>query len=302
MNKLRAGAVISARELTTIRSKRIQLPDPTGVVHLQFRRYEGCPFCNLHLRSIAQRHHELLAAGIREVVVFQSSPTELLTHHGDVPFAVIADPTRTLYAEFGAGSSPRAVLDPRAWLAGVRAVTSERPSPPANPPQALGLPADFLVAADGHVLACKYVVHAYDQWSADDLLQLAGHHIQPTDHRLRTSSAHPGCGGRHRPGIRPSAAARANPGQPAQRTGLARRVIELLAPANLAGGQLLLVGWRSTPRPAGLGWGLPVATFGGLLPYGIVMAGVSRQRWTDLRLRTRQQRPAPPRRAPCSTA
>jgi hypothetical protein len=50
----------------------------------------------------------------------------------------------------------------------------------------LGLPADFLVAADGHVLACKYGVHAYDQWSVDDLLQLAGHHIQPTDHRLGT--------------------------------------------------------------------------------------------------------------------
>jgi hypothetical protein len=29
-------------------------------------------------------------------------------------------------------------------------------------------------------------VHAYDQWSVDDLLQLAGRHIQPSDHRLRT--------------------------------------------------------------------------------------------------------------------
>jgi peroxiredoxin len=186
MRKLRPGAVISARELKTIRSKRIQLPDPAGVVHLQFRRYAGCPFCNLHLRSIVQRHQELVAAGIREVVVFQSSSAELLTHQGDVPFAVVADPARRLYAEFRVGSSPRAVLDPRAWLAGVRAVTGKRPSLPASRQQALGLPADFLVAADGHVLACKYGVHAYDQWSVDDLLQLAGHHTQPTDHRLRT--------------------------------------------------------------------------------------------------------------------
>jgi hypothetical protein len=37
MNKLRAAAVISARELVTIRSRRIQLPDPAGVVHLQWR-------------------------------------------------------------------------------------------------------------------------------------------------------------------------------------------------------------------------------------------------------------------------
>ena len=186
MRKLRPGAVISARELVTIRSKRIQLPDPAGVVHLQFRRYAGCPFCNLHLRSIVQRHQELVAAGIREVVVFQSSSAELLAHQGDAPFAVIADPTRRLYTEFGVGPSPRAVLDPRAWLAGVRAVTSKHPSLPANRQQALGLPADFLVAADGHVLACKYGVHAYDQWSVDDLLHLAGQHIQPTDHRLGT--------------------------------------------------------------------------------------------------------------------
>jgi hypothetical protein len=99
--------------------------------------------------------------------------------------------------------------------------------------------------------------------------------------------------GRQRPGLRPSAAARANPGQPAQRTRLARAVTELLAPANLAVGQLLLVGWHSSPGPAGLGWGLLAATFCGLLPYGIVIAGVRRQRWTDRHLRTRQQRPAP---------
>jgi hypothetical protein len=141
MNKLRAGAVISARELVTIRSERIQLPDPAGA--------------------------------------------ELLAHQGDVPFAVVADPTRRLYAQFGVGSSPRALLDPRAWLAGVRAVASNRPSLPASRQQALGLPADFLAAADGHVLACKYGAHAYDQWSVDDLLQLAGQHIRPGDHRLR---------------------------------------------------------------------------------------------------------------------
>jgi hypothetical protein len=186
MNKLRAGAVTSARELVTIRSKPIQLPDPAGVVHLQFRRYARCRLCDLHLRSIVQRHQELVAAGVREVVVFQSSSAELLVHQGDVPFAVVADPTRRLYAAFGVGSSPRALLDPPAWLAGVRAVASKRPSLPASRQQALGLPADFLVAADGCVLACKYGVHACDQWSVDDLLQLAGQHIQPSDHPLRT--------------------------------------------------------------------------------------------------------------------
>lgn len=91
----------------------------------------------------------------------------------------------------------------------------------------------------------------------------------------------------------PSAASGGGAGQPRDRTGLARAVTELLAPANLAVAQLLLVGWHGTPGPTGLGWGLLAATFCGLLPYGVVIAGVRRRRWTDRHLRVRQQRPVP---------
>ena len=34
----------------------------------------------------------------------------------------------------------------------------------------LGLPADFLIARDGRVLACKHGRHANDQWTVDELL------------------------------------------------------------------------------------------------------------------------------------
>jgi hypothetical protein len=37
----------------------------------------------------------------------------------------------------------------------------------------LDLPADFLIASDGRVVASKYGVHSYDhQWSVDELLGL----------------------------------------------------------------------------------------------------------------------------------
>ncbi len=36
----------------------------------------------------------------------------------------------------------------------------------------LDLPADFLIASDGTVVASKYGVHSYDQWSVDELLGL----------------------------------------------------------------------------------------------------------------------------------
>jgi membrane-associated phospholipid phosphatase len=92
---------------------------------------------------------------------------------------------------------------------------------------------------------------------------------------------------------RPSAASGGSAGQAGRRTGLARAVTEVLAPANLAVAQLLLVGWHGTPGPAGLGWGLLAATFCGLVPYGVVIAGVRRRRWTDRHLRARRQRPVP---------
>jgi hypothetical protein len=77
------------------------------------------------------------------------------------------------------------------------------------------------------------------------------------------------------------------------RNRLARAVTDLLAPTDLAVMQLLLVSWHSSPGLAALGWGLLTATFCGMIPYGIVIAGVRRRRWTDRHVRVRQQRPVP---------
>jgi hypothetical protein len=176
------GAVIADRELITITGDRVAVPDPDRLVHLQFRRFAGCPVCNLHLRSTVRRHDEIVAAGIREVVLFHSTAQELLRHAGGLPFAVVADPGKRLYAEFGVESSPRALLDPRAWWPILRAIGHDLvaialrrgPAPVLNPHGGrLGLPADFLIATDGRVLARKYGEHADDQWSVGELLALA---------------------------------------------------------------------------------------------------------------------------------
>jgi peroxiredoxin len=175
--KLRPGSIVSARELATIGGEPVRLPDPERMVHLQFRRFAGCPICNLHLRSVVRRHAEIEAAGIREVVVFHSPLAELAGY--DLPFAVIADPDKRLYAEFGVESAPRALLDPRAWrallvgsLRTTWAVLRRRERGPAAMPNGgrLGLPADLLIGPDGRVLAVKYGEHADDQWSVGELL------------------------------------------------------------------------------------------------------------------------------------
>lgn len=164
---------VSPRDLVTVTGDRLPVPDPDHLVHMQFRRFAGCPICNLHLRGIALRHDEITAAGIREVVFFHS-PTDQLRGH-DLPFAVIADPDKRYYREFGVESGPRALLHPGTWgavLRGAALTLKGAFQPPASRQESgrLGLPADFLIAPNGTVLAHKYGEHAYDQWTVDELL------------------------------------------------------------------------------------------------------------------------------------
>ncbi|MFU8853279.1 peroxiredoxin-like family protein [Micromonospora sp. SL1-18] len=175
------GSVVAGRRLTTVTGAEAAVPDDRRLIHLQFRRFAGCPVCSLHLRSIVRRHAEIEAAGVREVVLFHSPADELREHVAGLPFAVVADPDKRLYREFGVEPSVRSVLTPRAWGPILRAVTRSawaglrgRERPPAAVPHGgrFGLPADFLVAPDGRVLAAKYGEHAYDQWSVDELLTL----------------------------------------------------------------------------------------------------------------------------------
>ena len=164
---------IGEHTFSTVTGDHVRVPDTDLLVHLQFRRFAGCPVCNLHLHSVVQRHDEITAAGVREVVFFHSPADELRAY--DFPFAVVADPDKRHYREFGVESSRRALLHPRTWSAIVRgsaltlAGTYRRPATTQEGGR-LGLPADFLIAPDGRVLAARYGTHASDQWSVDELL------------------------------------------------------------------------------------------------------------------------------------
>jgi hypothetical protein len=178
--KIHTDTVVARRELATIQGQTVKIPQPDRLVHLQFRRFAGCPVCNRHLRSFVRRHDEIVRMGVHEVVIFHSTIDDLLHYERDLPFALIAADKR-LYGEFGVEGSPRALLDPRAWMPIARAVLHSvqqtiregRPVPPVMPHGgSLGLPADFLIGSDGRVLALKYGRHGDDQWSVDELLTL----------------------------------------------------------------------------------------------------------------------------------
>ena len=174
-NVLRFGGFVPRLSLKTIHDMDVYVPNRWGrTVHLQFRRYAGCPICNLHLQSFRQRYPEIAAAGMQEIVVFHSSASELLPYQGKFPFDVIGDPEKHLYHEYGVETSLRAVLKPAALSAAIRGnLAKERPRLSGIPRGGIfGLPADFLIGPNGILRAVHYGEHAYDQWSVDDLLAL----------------------------------------------------------------------------------------------------------------------------------
>ena len=181
ITKLSRGAVVSTRELETIEGKSVSVPATAGRTHVQFRRFAGCPICNLHLRSFAQRHQEVADAGITEVVFFHSPVKELRGYQSSLPFAVVADPRRERYGEFGVEARLRALTHPRAWRAAARGYAdfiAHRKDPAhagvgsGDGSTHFGLPADFLLDPDGTVVAVHYGRHADDQWSVDELLNI----------------------------------------------------------------------------------------------------------------------------------
>lgn len=171
---LNVGDKVAPRTLISIDGAEVSIPAPEMTVHLQFRRFAGCPICNLHIRETARRHQEIAAAGVREVVLFHSAAEQLRRYQADLPFAVVADPDRAVYAEFGVESSPFAVLHPRAFVAAARGLRFTGLKGALSPGEDhAGRPADFLIDPDGTVRARKYGAHADDQWSVDELLALA---------------------------------------------------------------------------------------------------------------------------------
>lgn len=178
--QLKVGDVISPRQIQTIQGNTIWIPDAEMLVHLQFRRYAGCPVCNLHLRSIARKHSEILAAGISEVVVFHSKAETMREFQSELPFAAVADPQKKLYAEFGADRTmpSSAALNPRTWWAAMTALAKGLTFNRLHGAKGKGevhdgLPAEFLISSNGRILATKYGKRVDDHWSVDEILTLS---------------------------------------------------------------------------------------------------------------------------------
>jgi len=183
--KFKPGDVVPAMTLESVTGEAIRIPDPDRLVHLQFRRFVDCPICNTHIAELRRRAREIEAAGIEEVIVFHSAAHSIRSYQKELPFVLIGDPSKELYRHFGVAASVR-FLSRKALAAGMRGLARGHFGlRQAGGP--LGLPGDFLIAPSGQIQAVKYGTHAYDQWTVDELIALAGTH--PTHNIWRSATA-----------------------------------------------------------------------------------------------------------------
>lgn len=168
------GERIAPLQLDTLAHGTLAVPDPRRRwTHLQFRRFAGCPVCNLHLRSFARRHGELTEHGVTTAAFFHSPAALMRPYQGELPFPTVPDPERRYYALFGVERSRWAVFHPRVMWDAVAGLVRAKSNPWAGGGDQRGLPADFLLDPGGTIVAARYGAHAADHWSVDEVLALA---------------------------------------------------------------------------------------------------------------------------------
>src|SRR5215831_16349415 len=108
--KLKVGDLFPSKTLRTVAGKEVRVPDGGLFIHLQFRRFVGCPICNTHIAEMMKRAAEIKSTGIREVIFFHSRAEEIRPMQEGVPFDLVADAEKVYYKEFGVGTSLAHIL------------------------------------------------------------------------------------------------------------------------------------------------------------------------------------------------
>ena len=170
--RYKAGDVFPRLTVTTSKGARVTIPVAgANYTHIQFRRFSGCPICNTHIAEFRRSIAQLEAAGIHEVLFLHSSQEDVAAFHNDLPFDAVGDREKHYYSQFGVESSWKFASAAAVWAALASILRGNFGLKITGGP--LGLPAEFLLAADGRIKAAHYGKHAYDQWPVQTLLDLA---------------------------------------------------------------------------------------------------------------------------------
>lgn len=131
---------------------------------LSFFRDTNCPFCNVRIFELTQRHEEWQRHGLEVIAFFYSSQEEVdeFLKRRPRPFRIVADPQNIAYKSYGIDRSLSRKLYAvfrrlPIWIAGMRLLGL------GGTLRGLGglntnniLPADFLVDEEGSLVAVYY--------------------------------------------------------------------------------------------------------------------------------------------------
>ena len=177
MTKLKPGSTVPDFRGTSARGTEISAESLKGKpVLLQFHRFATCPACFVTVRQFTRRVDELHKEGLEVVAFFYSTPEELAESFKDLApdFELVGDPDRVIFDQFGVERSHRKLLDPRSIATGVSGwFKGAKFQPVANltKEDVSGVPADFIVDAEGVLRHVHYGTHAADSLTVDEVLE-----------------------------------------------------------------------------------------------------------------------------------
>lgn len=131
---------------------------------LSFFRDTSCPFCNVRIYELTKRYEDLAFDGLNVVAVFASEPEQVQAFimQRPRPFAIVADPNKVSYVEYGIGSSfngkVKGIIKHFAtfWrglkIVGLRVLGANNV-----------MPADFLITPEGNIVEAYYGVDIGDR-------------------------------------------------------------------------------------------------------------------------------------------
>jgi peroxiredoxin len=125
---------------------------------LKFYRFATCPVCSIHMHRFIQEHDIVAAAGLT-TLVFYHSPAEKLaqSQREAVPFDLIPDPAKTIFAAYGVETGLRGMFSPSVMREYAKALAAGYPPGMFSSDGGVtGNPADFIIAADGRIAYAHY--------------------------------------------------------------------------------------------------------------------------------------------------
>ncbi|NJN26761.1 MAG: redoxin domain-containing protein [Cyclobacteriaceae bacterium] len=125
---------------------------------LSFLRTAACPFCNLRVNEMIKKQREWEFKDVVIIAVFASPASEILKYAGkqNPSFAIIADPTESLYRKYGIEHSLLGKIKAMQRLKEMMQIMTKGYFNVESLIEKTVMPADFLINESGTIVQAYY--------------------------------------------------------------------------------------------------------------------------------------------------